>query len=203
MHPMPQIRPATGADLDTVCDVLTDAFVTDPVLSWLLPPEVRRQRQRMRATWRFTTRAFLRQHKHVALTEAGAGAALWAPPATWAPSTRQQITQFLPFVRIFGASMGKASRFASEVTSRHPRSPRHWYLYAIGTHTGAQGRGIGSALLQDRLEVLDRDGVPAYLESSNIRNVPLYQRHGFEVTDEVTISGGGPTLWLMWREPGR
>jgi hypothetical protein len=31
--------------------------------------------------------------------------------------------------------------------------------------------------------------------------VPFYERHGFRVTRELTVPGGGPVLWLMWREP--
>ena len=51
------------------------------------------------------------------------------------------------------------------------------------------------------LERCDEEGIPAYLESSNARNVPFYRRHGFGVTTELQIPGGGPMLWLMWREP--
>ena len=46
----------------------------------------------------------------------------------------------------------------------------------------------------------DAEGVPAYLESSDPANVPLYERHGFSVTGEVTIVDG-PTIPLMWRDP--
>ena len=31
--------------------------------------------------------------------------------------------------------------------------------------------------------------------------MPFYERHGFTVIGELTIPGGGPTLWLMWRDP--
>ena len=46
----------------------------------------------------------------------------------------------------------------------------------------------------------DEQGLPAYLESSNVLNVPLYQRHGFEVMAEAALPQGGPSAWFMWRE---
>jgi GNAT superfamily N-acetyltransferase len=64
----------------------------------------------------------------------------------------------------------------------------------------AQGKGVGSALMQPVLERSDTEGVPCFVESSKDRNVPFYARHGFEVTGEIRIPAG-PTIWPMWREP--
>lgn len=69
-----------------------------------------------------------------------------------------------------------------------------WYLAQIGAAT--PGQGIGSALLTHRLANITG---PAYLESSNQRNVPLYQRFGFEVIQEISLPEGGPTLSTMLR----
>ena len=81
----------------------------------------------------------------------------------------------------------------------HPRAPHH-YLRVIGCDPDKQGRGVGSALLAPALARCDERGEPAYLESSNERNLPFYRRHGFEVTGEVTTYLG-PKAWFMWREP--
>jgi ribosomal protein S18 acetylase RimI-like enzyme len=74
----------------------------------------------------------------------------------------------------------------------HPKES-HWYLPLIGVDPSHQGKGVGSALMKHALAACDRDGIIAYLESSNPRNVSLYERHGFEVIGEIQ-SGTLPIL---------
>ena len=81
----------------------------------------------------------------------------------------------------------------------HPEAPC-WYLPLIGVDPTSQGRGYGSALLRYALEHVDRAGAPAYLESSNPRNVALYERHGFEVLGKIQ-AGSSPTVVPMMRRP--
>jgi GNAT superfamily N-acetyltransferase len=101
---------------------------------------------------------------------------------------------------ILGRRVGAAVRLVQLVESRHPRSP-HYYLGGLGTDPAFQGKGLGSAVLGPVLDICDRDGLPAYLESSKESNIPFYKRHGFELTDEVSVPDGSVKLWLMWREP--
>ena len=78
----------------------------------------------------------------------------------------------------------------------------HSPLASMRTRTSpGPGSGIGRSLVEPVLQRADRDGVPAYLESSKERNIAFYARHGFEVTGQIHTPRGGPTLWLMWREP--
>jgi ribosomal protein S18 acetylase RimI-like enzyme len=71
----------------------------------------------------------------------------------------------------------------------------------LGTAAGSQGKGVGSAVLAPVLKRCDEDGIGAYLESSKESNIAFYNRHGFEVTRELPLPSGGPSVWLMWREP--
>jgi ribosomal protein S18 acetylase RimI-like enzyme len=81
----------------------------------------------------------------------------------------------------------------------HPDEP-HWYLPMIGVEPNAQGRGLGGALMRHVVARCDHEGVLAYLESSNPRNITLYERHGFEVMGTIQI-GAGPPVTPMLRKP--
>jgi predicted acetyltransferase len=71
----------------------------------------------------------------------------------------------------------------------------------IGSDPTFRGEGYAHALMKSRLDRCDAEHAPAYLESSSPDNVPYYERFGFEVTGELVVPDGGPTLWPMWRQP--
>jgi ribosomal protein S18 acetylase RimI-like enzyme len=106
-----------------------------------------------------------------------------------------------PQTAALGRRLQRALRTQLQIESLHPKSPKHWYLGYLGARRANQGQGLGSQLLREVLTKADADGVPAYLESSNERNVPLYERHGFKVVDETRALGKGPKIYLMWRDP--
>jgi ribosomal protein S18 acetylase RimI-like enzyme len=85
------------------------------------------------------------------------------------------------------------------VTSFFALVGAHWHLPMIGVLPGLQGRGLGSALLHHALAHIDRTRLPAYLESSSERNVPLYLRHGFEVMGIIQV-GSSPPIFPMIRQ---
>jgi ribosomal protein S18 acetylase RimI-like enzyme len=81
----------------------------------------------------------------------------------------------------------------------HPSEP-HWYLPMIGVDPAHQGKGHGDALMVHALRRCDRDRVPAYLESTNPRNISLYLRHGFQALGTIQVASS-PTLVPMLRRP--
>ena len=87
-----------------------------------------------------------------------------------------------------------------QMATQHPTEP-HWYLAVIGSDPLVRGKGFGQLLMRSRLDRCDAEHAPAYLESSNPVNVPYYERFGFEVTGELKLPGGGPSLIPMWRRP--
>jgi len=192
------VRKAAAIDLGAVTDVLQQAFYEDPVIGYLFPSE-RSRRWRLAKLWQTElTTHYLPLHS-VWTTEDFSGAALWAPPKHWSVPLGDVIRHIPAWSRTFGRRVPRALRFLSTVERVHPAEP-HWYLHAVGTAPRMQGKGVATALLEPVLARCDDEGVPAYLESSNERNIPLYARHGFKVTGEIRLANG-PLMWPMWREP--
>jgi GNAT superfamily N-acetyltransferase len=197
-----EARPARKTDIATLSQVLGRAFYEDPVTAWMLPDEKTRPTRLPRL---FAT---LTRHHHlvgggveVACDVQGIGAAaLWDPPNRWKQSARSQLAMLPSVIRTFGCR-AVAARDVIELMNRHHPEEPHWYLAVIGSDTIVRGKGFGQALMRSRLDRVDAEHAPAYLESSKAENIPYYERFGFEVTGEVVIPGGGPTLWPMWRAP--
>ena len=85
--------------------------------------------------------------------------------------------------------------------SHHPAEP-HWYLNFIGVDVAKQGEGLGAALMKHALKIVDEAGIVAYLESSNPRNLSLYERFGFETTAKIEIDDC-PMVYPMVRQKCR
>ncbi len=194
----PPVRRATADDAPALAQVLARAFQDDPVMSWVCP-DARRREEHGRRFFGARLRRLL-PHEEVWTTDDLGGAALWAPAGAWHQSLRETL-ELLP-ATLAGRAVHRLPFVLpglARVEARHPREP-HAYLAVLGTDPPAQGRGVGSALLQATLRTCDEDGVPAYLESSKERNVAYYARHGFRLREEVAMPRG-PRVWLMWRDP--
>jgi len=93
----------------------------------------------------------------------------------------------------------EVSAVFQQMDSYHPSEP-HWYLPLVSVHPAQQGRGYGSALMEHALFRCDRDEKLAYLESSNLTNITLHQRHGFELLGTIRF-GASPPICPTLRKP--
>jgi ribosomal protein S18 acetylase RimI-like enzyme len=199
-HPALLVRQASEADGALVADVLAEAFADDPLLGWLFPDERRRPALTSRYFLTMARSLYLR-HRETYLAD-DAGAAMWLPPGT-TPDAVSVLTWLSLFWQMFlahgVAGLNRARTLSDVLKANHPKEP-HFYLHAVGVRKSRQGQGVGSALLRHVVKRCDLEGKQAYLENSNPRNTPLYERHGFRVVGQWTAPQG-PPLWFMLRRP--
>lgn len=197
MNQAPIIRDAVPGDLDTLVDALSDSFAEDPMFNWVFPGA-----QLYPYFFRMLVRDVYLPRGIVHIEDQGRAAALWLPPEErFKIAPRLGLLKFgLKLVRKGGLRPVWRVQQQGSVFSKHlPREP-HYYLQFIGCRHAHQGGGIGAELLKQGINICDEHGMPAYLECSNIRNIPLYQRHGFEVRSQQAVGRNGPMAWFMWRE---
>ncbi len=194
-----QIRKIESGDLSRVADLLGRAFDDDPVMNFLAKPDARRS-ARIRSMMDMGLRKMTFPYGETYVTEGFEGAALWNPPGGRPHGVVSDLKLLPGMVKVAGlARLPRVIGALSLMEKKHPTEP-HYYLLGIGVEPSMQGKGFGSQLIAPMVERCDREGVAAYLESSKERNVPLYERHGFKVVEEMELPGGGPRVWRMWRD---
>ncbi len=194
------VRPARSADLDGLTHTLAAAFTDDPLFVHLLPLGVRAREARIRRVFAVDGARSL-SSGGLWTTAGGEAAAVWFPPGQWRGSARQDLRELPAWLRIGGRRMRYFQQVRSVLYAHHGDLPPSWYLLYIGTRPGRQGQGLGAALLRAVLDRCDSERVPAYLEATCERNVPLYRRHGFVEQGTLDMPAGAPPMTPMWRDP--
>ena len=195
MHmPMPIVKTAAAADEAAAIDALVLAFAADPVVRWTWGDPSVYLAHFPGFARAFGGRAFA--HGGADYVDGYAGTALWLPPDV---HPDEEALNGI-FARSVPEAIRKDAAAVMEQMGRyHPREP-HWYLPLIGVDPCYQGKGFGAALMRHALSRCDREGRLAYLESTNPRNITLYERHGFERLGTVQV-GSAPPLVPMLRRP--
>ncbi|HXW04943.1 MAG TPA: N-acetyltransferase [Vicinamibacterales bacterium] len=190
--PVPTVRVPSAAEEAAAVGAVVLAFSTDPMARWCWPAPHTYLATMPRFTRAFAGGAFV--HGGAFCSGDFAGAALWLKPGV-APDeqTMGEIAQATVSDDI------RQDLFAvmEQMGRSHPHEA-HWYLPLIGVDPARQGQGYGDALMRYALEQCDRQHLPAYLESTNPRNITLYRRHGFEELGRIQV-GRSPTLVPMLR----
>jgi ribosomal protein S18 acetylase RimI-like enzyme len=188
------VRTATAADEASVIAVMTLAFSADPAARWTWPDPQRYLRHFPDFVKALGGNAFA--HGCACYVDGYAGAAMWLPPGV-GPDEEAVVD----LLQRTGHAPAQKDAFAvfEQMGRYHPQEP-HWFLPFIGVDPFRQGQGCGGALMQHALVPCDRDRVLAYLESSNPRNIPLYERYGFELLGTIQV-GTSPPIFPMLRKP--
>jgi GNAT superfamily N-acetyltransferase len=197
----PRIRTAADHDITAVARLIASSFASLDVSGWLVPPAHHRVDV---LTGYFTILVgHAVEHGQVDVTEVrtGDGRVLVAA-GVWLSVPGPDIPEYA--VRTAAACGAWAGRFEQLEQQMHRAHPidrgKHAYLALLATGGSWQNRGLGTALLDERLRALDQRGLPSYLEASNARSRQLYLRKGFaDCAPVFDLPYAGEPLQPMWR----
>ena len=189
----PEIRTAGEELKEKLIAILLLAFAADPFSRWLMPEPIDFVKNFGRQLMAMAGKSF--ENNAAFYATDFSVAALWLPPGVTADETLLVSTLFDIIPENIQENM---KHLGAEIDKYHPETC--WYLSHLGTEPNMQGQGRGALIMKDILQRCDLEKMPAYLESSNPKNIPFYERHGFEIMTEINVGNPVP-LTPMIREP--
>lgn len=191
---LPIVVKADETARDPIMNTLTLAFAADPFMRWFLPEAHRYNTYFPKIANAYGGRSI--DQGSCYQTKGGEGAALWLPPGV---GPDEEAMEALIGEAVPADVQEPLVKVLESMESYHPDDEDCWYLAIIGVDAGFQGQGLGATLMKHVTSMLDERGALGYLESSNPMNISLYQRHGFEIMDQISI-GGSPVMTPMLRQ---
>lgn len=195
-----QVQPMRRKSYREAAQVLARAFMDEPVSQRVYRGlAAEQQLKNLRLDFSGELGVCIRRGEPLEVRRNGviaAAAAIYPPgryPLGWLDERIIQMTTIFGYSRY---DLAAWQGWLEEVGKLHPQTP-HYYLEYLGVEPAWQGQGLGSRLLEELTRRADARGVGCYLETATRRNVPLYQRFGFEVREEKEIIG--VQAWMMWR----
>jgi GNAT superfamily N-acetyltransferase len=189
-----EVRTAAADEVPKVAAVLADAFINDPVFTFLRPGRLR-QRARLRTMFVVEMEQYVLANGGTVWTTSGYdGAVAELPPGAWEMPKSARGKETLKWMWAFRTRLPRAIRVQRAMDKRHLREP-HFYVRTVGVRTALQGQGVGSMLMQPTLERADSAALPTYIEASSERSAALYERPAASVARHCT-SGSASCTWV-------
>ncbi|MFT5719513.1 MAG: GNAT superfamily N-acetyltransferase [Oleiphilaceae bacterium] len=194
---MTKLRYLSLGEHAIIGDIIADSFADDPMALWVFGGQSGIQHY----ITKIAQKHYLQKGNGYVMDDQSGGS-LWLPPGIKKKLPLiKSIDIVVPMIKHGGLKPIKRGLLVDHALCKVKPETPHYYLFAIGTRSTKQGKGIGGKLMEAGLEKVDLAKLPTYLESSKEINIPFYRRYGFEVIERFVPTRGCPPLWLMWREP--
>jgi ribosomal protein S18 acetylase RimI-like enzyme len=195
-------RLLTLSDVEQAAQVISQAFVDDPLCAFMLPFK----RTRVKTLYKFF-RAYgevnIKNQRGFGVGDPLEGVAFWksASQKDISISIKSLSTFFPLLLTLYPIGLLRAGTIMEQIDMLHQKhvSGPHYYLDNIGVLSSARGKGLASKLIRPLLDKADSERVAAYTDTVTRSNVALYEHFGFHCVEECAVPRAGITVWALLR----
>ena len=190
------------ADIEPAAQVIAQAFVDDPLISFMLPIKATRVKTLVKF-FRVYGEISIKNKRSFGVGEPLQGVAYWKFPEQDSMTISvKSLGKFLPlFFTMYPIGYFRAKAILNQIETLHNKyaDEPHFYLDNLGLLASARGKGLSSKLIRPFLEMADSQKVSAYTDTVTKANIPLYEHFGFQCMEASPVAGTGITVYALRR----
>jgi len=190
------------ADIEPAAQVIAQAFVDDPLISFMLPTKATRVKTLVKF-FRVYGEISIKNKRSFGVGEPLQGVAYWKFPEQDSMTISvKSLGKFLPlFFTMYPIGYFRAKAILNQIETLHNKyaDEPHFYLDNLGLLASARGKGLSSKLIRPFLEMADSQKVSAYTDTVTKANIPLYEHFGFQCMEASPVAGTGITVYALRR----
>ena len=192
-------------DIPRAVECLKDAFQEDPLWRVVFKDDPDRDKA-LTAFYTCPLLYGMKYGKACATSPDMEGVAVWVPGryanmSMWGMWRSGALRYGMAMGRETTRNLAIVSKELGPEKKRIMKSQPYIYLTIIGVSSSAQGKGLGSKMMEAIKEECSRDGLHIYLETEVEDNIQFYERHGLSVQKKVVLSKLNVPMWLMAGKP--
>lgn len=183
---------ATLNDRELVTDILTRSFIDNKSVNYILKQDEKKE-QRIKRLMEYSFN-ICNLFGDVFISDDKNGCALIVMPDRKKTTLKSILLDIKMALFVIGLSnINKVISRESAISKIHPGKDIY-YLWFIGVQPSERGRGVGSQLLNEIIRKAISEGKTICLETSTLKNIPWYEKHGFAIYREMDF---GYKLYCM------
>ncbi|MET3606917.1 putative N-acetyltransferase YhbS [Mucilaginibacter rubeus] len=184
---------ATKSDKKKVVEILTEAFTRNQSVNYIIKHKQNLGEIRALMSYSFDTCQLFGQ---VLLSNERNACALILHPQNKIFNLKSLWLDIELIFRAIGVSRIKTAMWRESQIKKLQPKIEMCYVWFIGVDPKSQHHGIGTQLMHEIIVAAESRGLPLFLETSALENLPWYQKLGFELYDQLDLSY---TLYFLRR----
>jgi len=197
-----EYRQLTLADVEPAAHVIANAFVEDPLVSFMLPFKATRGKTMLKFG-RIYSELNIKNKRGYGVGEPLQGVAFWKSPKeenlSISVKTLGKLVPLLFTMYPIGYFRAKAILNELDVLHKKYADEPHFYLDNLGVLASSSGKGLSSKLIRPFLKMADSQKIITYTDTVTKSNVPLYEHFGFQCVEKSPVAGTGITVYALLR----
>lgn len=170
-------------DKELVADILTKSFLDNRSVNYIIKQDGKRE-QRIKALMRYSFEVCY-LFGDVFISEDKKSCALLIKPENKKLTLKSILLDIKLMFSVVGIlNLKKVTRREAAIKKIHPETAIY-YLWFIGVDPSHQNKGIGSKVLNQIIETGLSENRTICLETSTLKNIPWYEKHGFKIYHEL------------------